>query len=116
MCNPELSSCGKAAKKFLKKDFLNFYFNACSIVLDSRSLNEAVKNYADAGLNWGATSKWPENKKFLDTIDIGAKKKKLLLAIPIYTKQYDLALKFLNLATSKRGEKIMKKYGFLDEK
>jgi len=115
MCNPELSSCGKASKKFLKKDFNTIYFKACDIVLDSKPLNNAVKKSADAGLNWKATAKWPGNRQFLDVIDIGAKKKELLLSIPKYTNNYKLAIKFLDLATSEKGKRIMKKYGFLDE-
>ena len=55
------------------------------------------------------------NQKFLESIDIGAKRKQLLLSIPKWSKNYKLAKKFLDLASSKKGKEIMKKYGFLDE-
>ena len=43
LCNPELSSCGKAAKNFLKDRFLYLYFKSCSIVLDSKDISFCVK-------------------------------------------------------------------------
>ena len=116
LCNPELSSCGKATKKLLKERFLYLYFKSCAIVLDSKDLGFCVKRYADVGLSWRATATSKANKSKLDYIDINSPKKKLYLSIIKYTNNYKLAKKFLEFVISKKGKEIMKKYGFLDEK
>ena len=115
LCNPELSSCGKATKKFLKEDFLFLYSKSCEIVLDSKDLAFCVKNCADVGISWRATATSKTNKDKLEYIDIKSSKNKLYLAIIKYTNNYKLAKKFLEFATSEQGKDIMKKYGFLDE-
>jgi len=116
LCNPELSSCGKATKKLLKERFLYLYFKSCAIVLDSKDLGFCVKRCADVGISWRATANSKTNKNKLDYIDINSPKKKLYLSIIKYTNNYELAKEFLEFVASKRGEEIMRKYGFLDEK
>jgi len=112
LCNPELSSCGRATKKLLKEKFLYLYFKASKIVLDSKNIVFCVARYADVGISWRATAISDK----LDYIDINSPTKKLYLSIIKYTNNYKLAKKFLEFATSKEGKKIMTKYGFLDEK
>jgi len=118
LCNYKLSSCGKETKKILTKykgkDFFYSIVDKCiEIVLDSRPLNDMVKNCADVGPNWKATAKWGENRKYLEIIDIPfAKKHKLLLAVVKYSKNKKLAKEFLKFVASSKGEKIMKEFGF----
>ena len=116
LCNPELSSCGVATKEFLKEKFLCLYFRACEIVFDSKNIAFCVKRCADVGISWRAIATSKSNKNKLDYIDINSPKKKLYLSIIKYTNNYELAKEFLEFVASKRGEEIMRKYGFLDEK
>ena len=116
LCNPELSSCGKATKKLLKDRFLYLYFKSCKIVLDSKSISFCIKRCADVGISWRATVTSKTNKNKLEYVDINSPKKKLYLSIIKYTNNYKLAKEFLEFVASKQGKEIMKKYGFLDEK
>jgi len=115
LCNPELSSCGRATKKLLKDSFLFLYFQSCEIALDSKDLALCVKNFADVGISWRAAATSKTNKNKLDYIDIKSSKNKLYLSIIKYTSNYELAKKFLEFVISKQGKEIMKKYRFLDE-
>ena len=113
LCNHKLSSCGKEAKKVLSKKnmFWEIFDKSIDIALDSRPLNQMVKKYADAGLNWQATISWENNSKYLASIPIKeAKKHNLLLAVTKCSKNKKEALKFMNFAY--KEQKIMKKYGF----
>lgn len=116
LCNPELSSCGRATKKLLKDKFLYLYFKSCAIVLDSKDISFYIKRCADVGITWRAIVNFKINRDKLDAIDINSPKNKLYLSIVKYTNNYKLAKKFLEFVTSKQGKEIMKKYGFLDEK
>ena len=116
LCNPELSSCGKATKKLLKERFLSLYFKACEVVLDSKDISFCIKRCADVGISWRATVTSKTNKNKLEYVDINSPKKKLYLSIIKYTNNYKLAKEFLEFVASKQGKEIMKKYGFLDEK
>ena len=115
LCNPELSSCGKATKKLFKDSFLFLYFQSCEIALDSKDLIFFIKNCADVGISWRAAAVSEINRDKLDYIDIKASKNKLYLSIIKYTSNYKLAKEFLEFAISKQGKEIMKKYRFLDE-
>ncbi|NPA11335.1 MAG: solute-binding protein [Epsilonproteobacteria bacterium] len=115
LCNYKLSSCGKESKKVLQKKgiFWKVYDKCISIELDSKPLNNMVLTYADAGLNWKATTKWKEFKNKLKAIDIKeAKKHNLYLAVIKYSKELEKAKKFLNFV--KQNIDVMKRYGFED--
>ncbi|HIQ51054.1 MAG TPA: molybdate ABC transporter substrate-binding protein [Nautiliaceae bacterium] len=116
LCNPELSSCGRATKKFLKERFLYLYFQSSEIMFDSKDLSFWVKRGADVGISWRAIANSKINKSKLDYIDIDSPKHNLYLSIIKYTNNYNLSKEFLEFVTSKKGKEIMKKYGFLDEK
>ena len=122
LCNPKAGSIGKMSKKiFLKykgeKFFEEAYDNALEIGTDSRNLNKAMlEKRADLTINWKATATWPENKKYIDIIEIDEKyapKKKLVISLLSFSKNKKIAKAFMEFASSQEGKKIMKKYDFL---
>ena len=122
--NPETCSMGRASIKVLKRyggeEFLeNVEDNIIVYAADSRDFNEMLKaKKIDTGLNWKATASFPENRGKIDVVSIDEKyapKKKLVLTMLTFSKHKDIAKAFIDFASSKEGEKIMKNYGFLDE-
>lgn len=122
LCNPTSGSIGKMTKKiFLKfegEDFYNnAYDNSIQIATDSRNLNRAlIEKRADLTINWKATAFWPENKNFIDIINIDEKyahKKELVISLLSFSQNKKIAKEFINYTSSKQGQLIMKKYGFL---
>ncbi len=122
LCNPSTGSIGKESKalliKFQGEEFYNDVFDiATDIGTDSRNLNKAlIDKRADIAINWRATAFWPENKTYIDVVDIDEKyapKKRLVLNLLKFSKYPDIAKDFMNFASSKDGQQIMKKYGFL---
>jgi len=122
--NPESGSIGKAGEKVLKKFGGDKFADKIEDLVvmyatDSRDLNNLLKKgEVDAGLSWKATSFFPENKEFISVIEIPEKyspKKKLILTQLKFSKYPDIARAFIDYASSEKGKKIMKEYGFLDE-
>ncbi|WP_321312589.1 substrate-binding domain-containing protein [Halarcobacter sp.] len=122
LCNPEAGSIGRETKKiFLKykdKSFLNkAYDNSIFIGTDSRNLNRAlIENEANLTINWRATAFWNENSKYIDIVPLPEKlasKKKLIISLLKFSKNKKIARAFIDFASSKKGQKIMKKYGFV---
>lgn len=121
ICDPKSGSIGRMSKKLLTKYkgedfFYEVYDNAAQIGTDSRNINQAIidKNI-DLAINWRATAFWPENKPFIETIEIDEKyapKKKLVLSLLKFSQNKELAKKFMDYASSKKGQYIMKRYGF----
>jgi molybdate transport system substrate-binding protein len=117
-------SIGKMTKKILYKYkgeefFEDVYDNAAEISTDSRNINTAIRNGADVAINWKATAFFNENEKYIDIIAIPKKyapKKKLVLNLLTFSKHKDIVKAFMEFASSEDGQKIMKKYGFLDGK
>lgn len=123
LCNPDSGSVGKMTKKiFIKVKgesfFTQAYDNAVEIGTDSRNLNKAlINNHADATINWKATALWKENIDNIDAIALSsdiAPRKNLQINLLSFSKHPKIAKDFMNLAISPRGQKIMRKYGFLD--
>ncbi len=87
---------------------------------DSRSLNNAMKRgEADAMLNWRATGVFPDNAAFVDVIDLEptlAKPQALLLNLLNFSKNENLARRFMAYAASETGQAIFRRHGFLDNK
>ncbi len=122
LCNPSSGSIGKMSKKILTKykneDFFYKAFdNAIQIGTDSRSLNRAlIEKRADVTINWKATAKWDENAKYIDVIEVDEKyapKQELILSLLSFSKNKKIAKMFMDYASSKKGQEIMKKHGFL---
>lgn len=122
LCNPASGSIGKMSKKiFLKykgeEFFQQVYDNAVEIGTDSRNLNRAmIEKKADLTINWRATGYWPENKKYIDIIEIDEKyapKKELVISLLSFSKNKEIAKSFMEFAASAEGREIMRKYGFL---
>ena len=122
LCNPKSGSIGRMTKNILisfkDKNFFNdAYDNAVEIGTDSRNLNRAlIDKRADVTINWRSTAFWPENKKYIDIIEIKDKfapKKELVISLLSFSKNKKIAKAFMNFAASKDGQKIMNKYGFI---
>lgn len=93
---------------------------AVALVSDSRSLNSAMKKgEADATLNWRATGFFPDNAEAVDVIDVDpvlAKPQALLLNLLNFSKNKELAQRFMAYAAGDEGQAIFRKHGFLDNK
>lgn len=123
LCHPVSGSIGKMTKKILTKykniDFFeNVFDNSIEIGTDSRNLNRAlIEKRADLTINWRATAFWAENIKHIDIIEIDNKyapKKNLVISLLSFSKNKKIAKAFMEFASSKEGQNIMKKYGFRD--
>ena len=121
ICDPKSGSIGRMTKKILTKyknedSFYEVYDAAAQIGTDSRNLNKAlIDKNIDMSINWRASAFWPENSAHIDVIDIDEKyapKKKLVLSLLKFSKNKELAKKFMDYTSSKKGQLIMKKYGF----
>jgi len=124
LCYHKSGSIGKMTKKIFYKYkgeefFEDVYDNAAEISTDSRNINATIRDEADIAINWKATAFFDENKKYIDIIKIPKKyapKKKLVLNLLTFSKHKNIVRAFMEFASSKDGQKIMKKYGFADGK
>lgn len=121
LSNPNTGSIGKMTKQILLKYkgeefFDNAYYITLSIGLDSRNLNDSLKNnQSDMTINWKATASWKENSPFIDIIEIDTKyatKETLEINLLSFSKNKEIAKALIEFASSKKGLDIMKKYGF----
>jgi molybdate transport system substrate-binding protein len=89
---------------------------ALEIGTDSRSLDASLKKQeVDMIVNWIAAGVSPESKKYITIVPIDEKyapKKSLVLTTLNFSPNKALADKFVDFASSKRGEEIMKQFGF----
>ena len=87
---------------------------------DSRSLNAAMKKgEADIMLNWRATAFFPDNAPYMDVVDLGpklAKPQALLLNLLTFSKNKDVARRFMAFTAGDEGQAIFRKWGFLDNR
>ena len=115
--DPNSGSIGRETQKILDRRgiFEQVCHNARKLTTDSKDLVKAIRNgEADLVINWYATSTWPENKKYVDTLTIDdqyATKKRLTLGILKYSKNPEIARKFLDFASSPEGREIFDRYG-----
>jgi molybdate transport system substrate-binding protein len=115
-------SVGKETKDIL--DELKIYQKvvAAAVFLapDSRGLNNALKKgEVDAVMNWRATGFFADNIGALEVIDLDpklAKPQALLLNLLTFSKQKELARRFIAFSASAEGQAIFRKYGFLDNR
>jgi molybdate transport system substrate-binding protein len=113
-------SIGMETKKILEKkgNYQKVMDNAALVATDSRNLNRALKmGEVDLILNWRATAFFQENRDQLQAVDLDqkdAEPKKLLLILLKFSKQPELARKFMDYAASEQGQAIFRENGFLD--
>lgn len=120
LCNPKSGSIGRMTKKLLIKYkgesfFEEAYDYTIQIGTDSRNLNKAlIDKKVDMTVNWRATGFWPENKAFIDVIEVDEKyaSKKACTKPLSFSKYPEIAKSYMKFAASKEGQAIMKKYGF----
>lgn len=115
--NPNSGSVGKMTKKILQQAgiFEEVEQNAIRFTTDSKDLCQAIiSKEADIVVNWYATHLWDENKEYMDVLQVPEmerSKNKLILAQLKCSKEPQIAQKFLEYATSEKGQAIFEKYG-----
>lgn len=112
----EKGSIGKETKKILTEKGIYDDVKAKAVVtLHSQSLVNALKSgKADVTINWFAVSTWSENADAVEAYPIDeqfAKKKKLVLTVLKDSRNPDLAMSFLDLVSSEKGQSMLTKYG-----
>lgn len=121
LANPQTGSIGKASEKILQKSgiYEKAYAQAVYLTTDSRRLMQAMKNKeADITLNWYSAGVWGENKAYVDILLLPktiSEPKALEISLLKYSKNPDLAKKFMEYASSLEGRKVFKEYGFLTD-
>lgn len=120
--NAESGSIGNATKKVLTKYgiYEKAMLNSLYLESDSRNLTSTIKmNHADLILNWYATTFWDDNKTYLEALEIDeefSNKAMITLNLLKFSKNKELAKKFMKYATSQRGKEVFYEYGFLTKK
>jgi molybdate transport system substrate-binding protein len=120
--NASSGSVGKESKELL--DGLKIYQKvvaaAAFLAPDSRGLNNALKKGdVDAVINWRATGFFPDNIVALDVVDLDpklAKPQALLLNLLTFSKNKEIARRFIAFSAADEGQAIFRKFGFLDNK
>lgn len=118
IADPDTGSIGREAKSVLEKaDLFNEVIaNNPIFTTDSKDISKAIQNgHADLGINWYATTQWPENVPHIDALSIPehyAPKTPLLLGSLSCSADSNLAREFMKHAVSPEGKEIFKKFGF----
>lgn len=118
--NAESGSVGKETKDVLEAVGLYQKVLEAALYLapDSRVLSNAMKKgEADAILNWRATAYFPDNAAVVDVIDLSpklAKPQALLLNLLTFSKNKELAHRFMAYTAGPEGQAVFRKWGFLD--
>lgn len=111
-------SVGRASYKVLNIEGIKekVYSNAVYLTTDSNRITNALKTgEADLALNWYAPSFWKENKDFIEAIELPkniATPKKIEVNLLQFSKNKDIAKKFMNLLSSAKGREVFYRYGF----
>lgn len=94
--------------------------NAAFMMPDSRAINSSLKKgEADLAVNWRVSAFFPENKPYIDVVDLDpaiAEPQALLLNQLTFSKRPELARKFIDYAASPEGQLLFRKHGFIDAK
>jgi len=121
IASPVSGAVGGNSKKLLDQAGItkDVYMNVTYFTSDSLGLFNAIKKgHADITLNWYAVAKWPNPKAYMDAIPLApeiAPPKKLELNLMTTSKNPELALKFMQYASSEKGLKTFAEYGFLTD-
>jgi molybdate transport system substrate-binding protein len=118
--NAQSGSVGQASKQMLDRYRLypQAVGKAAFLMPDSRSLALSLKRgEADLTLNWRATAFFPDNAAALEAVDLPAEvapRQALLLNRLTFSRQPELAQKFMDFAASAEGQAVFRRYGFID--
>lgn len=118
--NASSGSVGKETKDVL--DAVGMYQKVVNAAVflapDSRGLANALKKgEVDTILNWRATAFFSDNAPLMDVVDIDkkiAKPQALLLNLLNFSKNKDLARRFIAFTAGEEGQAIFRRHGFLD--
>ena len=119
---PDSGSIGRETKKVLTQ--AGIYDQAITQTLylttDSADLTKAIAdNKADLVVNWYATATWPENRELVDILLLDEDMvlpHKLILGLLSFSRQPEIARRFMKLASSPEGREIFADYGFGGER
>lgn len=120
--NAESGSVGQETKQLLDKYKLypRVLKQAAFLMPDSRSLALSLKRQeADITLSWRATAFFPDNAPYIDAIDLDpgvATPQELLLIQLNFSKNPQVARRFIDYVASEEGQAVFRKFGFLDNK
>ncbi len=115
----ESGSVGVEAKRILTEAGLYTKVAAKveQMLPDSRSIIIAMrKGEADVTMSWRATGYFPDNIAFLDVLDLPANvatPQELQLTMLTFSKNKELARKFMEFAAGPQGQAIFNRYGFV---
>ncbi len=118
--NAESGSVGQETKQLLDKFkmYPKAVKKAAFMMPDSRSLALSFKRRdADVALSWRATAYFPDNAPFMDAIDLDPRlsvPQALLLIQLTFSKNPQMARKFIDYVASNEGQEVFRKFGFLD--
>lgn len=120
--DPNSGSIGRETEKILinRGLFERVARNARQLTTDSKDLMKVLKDKeADLVVNWYATSTWPENAPYVESMSIPeeyASKKRLVLGLLTTSQHPEIARAFMQTAASPRGREIFRRYGLYDVK
>jgi molybdate transport system substrate-binding protein len=114
----DCGSIGKETKRMLTQ--VGIYDQAITKALylasDSKDLINAITdNKVDLIINWRATAMWLKNRELMDVFLLSedmAVPQKLILGLLSFSSQPEIACRFMELASSPKGQRIFTNYGF----
>ena len=115
----ESGSVGKEAQRILVAAgiYNKVVTKAEQLLPDSRNIMAAMRRgEADVTMSWRATGFFPDNASKLEVIDLPAKiatPQELQLILLNFSKNKDMARKFIDFAAGPQGQAIFNKYGFI---
>ena len=115
--NANSGSIGKETRSILdKRGIYDLVLqNAMQLTTDSKDLVKVLVNKeADLVINWYAASTWDENKGAMEVLEIDpefARPQNLILGLLKYSKNKEIARKFMQYASSDKGKSIFKQHG-----
>lgn len=118
--NSQSGSIGQETRQTLErlKLYDKIVAHAAFMMPDSRSINLSLRrNEADVAINWRATAFFPDNAPYMDVVDLDsriAEPQALLLNLLTFSRQPQLARRFMDYVASPEGQEVFRRYGFLD--
>lgn len=121
LASPDSSAVGKATAKALEDAHLctQVFENVTYLTTDSHRLLNSIENGdADMTINWYATTLWNNYADKVEAIKLPDEletKRKLEINLLKFSKQPELAKKFMAYASSEHGLNTFAQFGFLTE-
>lgn len=116
--HPDLGSIGKEAKRILDAKGIYSQVVAASAMLqpDSKALSGVLKEgKVDVVLNWKAVLHFQDNAEHMEMLPIlggYATPHKLTMAVVSFSREPELANRFLEFCASEQGRAVFARYGF----